>query len=113
MLLNIYYRDAVPILHQRWTQPGLVQCFFSQGTVLLLEDLGQHGYKSVVPDMKHMMEGTDAISLSHAKLAVRRIAQMHAASFGTDWLQFFPQIKIDAIYDTILAEVSRKIQLYF
>jgi hypothetical protein len=67
--------------------------------------VGQQGYRTVAKDFKNMAKGTDNLSIDHARLAVRRIAQMHAASLGKNWLEIFPEIKTDVLFDSVLSEV--------
>jgi hypothetical protein len=95
------------LLRQQIPQPGFIHCYYSQGTTLLLEDIEQQGTKTVAKDFKNMAKGTDELTMDHARLAVRQIAQMHAAALGKNWFEFFPQIKTDVLCDTAVSKVSK------
>ncbi|KAF4518072.1 hypothetical protein B566_EDAN009616 [Ephemera danica] len=100
-----YFRDVVPMLKRRCPRLSLVQCYFCESLTLVLEDLNENGFSSVLPDIKSLEVAAPYISLAHVKLVVRRLAELHAASLGQDWLTVLPQLKADALYDSEVARL--------
>ncbi|KAF4518073.1 hypothetical protein B566_EDAN009617, partial [Ephemera danica] len=78
---------------ERCPQLPLVDCLLAHETTLVLRDLSDAGYQSYFSGMEAMMKGT--MSMPHIKFVLRRLAQMHAASLGTDWLKLMPVLQRD------------------
>ncbi|KAF4518071.1 hypothetical protein B566_EDAN009614 [Ephemera danica] len=85
-----FFRDAVPILSKRSPQLPLVKCLYSQDTTLIMEDLSEAGYSSILPDIREF--GGSHITMPHVRLAVRSLARLHAASLAMAMKKFMDPV---------------------
>ncbi|KAF4518076.1 hypothetical protein B566_EDAN009620 [Ephemera danica] len=100
-----FYRDIVPLMKQRCQKLPLVECYLAQGKIMVMEDLGESGFEMVAKEFTDLaLEGV--VTLAHVRLVVRRLAQLHAASLGRDWLAELPEIKHDPMF---MGKVSKMV----
>jgi hypothetical protein len=100
-----FYRSIVPILKTRCSKLPLVETYLVQPNTIIMEDLLESGFETLTQNFEDFCRD-DLVRLDHVRLVIRSLAQLHAASFGTNWLELIPEIKEDALFEGDIADVN-------
>lgn len=92
-----YFNKALPILKIKQSNLPVVHCLAAYDNTIVMEDLCASGYRTLSNSMDDVGKGS--LKISHVRLVMRKLAQLHAASLDVDWLKKLPELKVEGLFE--------------
>jgi aminoglycoside/choline kinase family phosphotransferase len=103
-----YFTKVVPILKSINSNLPIVNCIHAYDRTIVMEDLCKYGYETMAKNVRDMTND-DLIDISHMRLAVRKLAQLHATTIDINWEEKLGKyVQNDTLFDGVGAETFKK-----
>ncbi|XP_059488162.1 uncharacterized protein LOC132203987 [Neocloeon triangulifer] len=102
-----YFNEILPILEEKAGQLPVVRALVSHKDAIVMEDLCESGFETVSKTMTDIGRGK-ALTLPIARVVARKLAKLHAASLGRNWLETEAEMfESDPIFDGPQKEIFK------
>ncbi|XP_065331611.1 uncharacterized protein LOC135934032 [Cloeon dipterum] len=86
-----YFNIAVPKLQEKCPQLPIVRTLVAHENAIIMEDLCERGFQTLCKTMQDMGRG-NKLTFPIARMCVRKLAKIHAASLGVNWDEVIPPL---------------------